>query len=118
MILTQQLHLHQQPDPHTPPTHPPTLPLQVLIPDVQKLINQLGNVSTDLFNTRLIKPPTSVLVFPLKTRATGGALLRCTAVHDPRVCCCACVVQWKSHCWRVTPLLFPSIQTCIRGTLC
>jgi hypothetical protein len=37
-----------------------------MIPDVQKLINQSGNVSIDIFNTRLIKPPTSVLVFPLK----------------------------------------------------
>ena len=37
-----------------------------MIPDVQKLINQSGNVSIDIFHTRLIKPPTSVLVFPLK----------------------------------------------------
>jgi hypothetical protein len=85
------------------PPHPP--PPQVLIPDVQKLINQLGNVSTDLFNTRLIKPPTSVLVFPLKTRATGGGLLRC-AVHDPKTCCRACVLQRKSGCRGATPLLF------------
>jgi hypothetical protein len=41
-------------------------PPQVMIPDVQKVINQSGNVSADIFNTRLIKPPTSVLVFPLK----------------------------------------------------
>ncbi|KAL6746275.1 kinase-like domain-containing protein [Haematococcus lacustris] len=41
---------------------------QVMIPDVQKLINQSGNVSIDIFNTRLIKPPTSVLVFPLKVK--------------------------------------------------
>ncbi len=41
---------------------------QVMIPDVQKLINQSGNVSVDIFNTRLIKPPTSVLVFPLKVK--------------------------------------------------
>jgi hypothetical protein len=39
---------------------------QVMIPDVQKLINQSGHVSVDIFNTRLMKPPTSVLVFPLK----------------------------------------------------
>ncbi|MEW5297631.1 MAG: hypothetical protein WDW36_000829 [Sanguina aurantia] len=42
---------------------------QVMIPDVQKVINQSGNVSADIFNTRLIKPPTSVLVFPLKVKA-------------------------------------------------
>eukprot|EP00798_Chlamydomonas_sp_ICE-L_P005663 gene5663-8988_t len=41
---------------------------QVMIPDVQKLINQSGNVSADIFNTRLIKPPTAVLVFPLKVQ--------------------------------------------------
>ncbi|PNH02530.1 hypothetical protein TSOC_011484 [Tetrabaena socialis] len=41
---------------------------QVMIPDVQKVINQSGNVSADIFNTRLIKPPTSVLVFPLKVK--------------------------------------------------
>lgn len=46
---------------------------QVMIPDVQKLINQSGNVSVDIFNTRLIKPPTSVLVFPLKARKGHGA---------------------------------------------
>lgn len=46
---------------------------QVMIPDVQKVINQSGNVSADIFNTRLIKPPTSVLVFPLKVRAKPGA---------------------------------------------
>lgn len=39
-----------------------------MIPDVQKLINQSGNVSVDIFNTRLIKPPTSVLIFPLKVK--------------------------------------------------
>jgi len=39
---------------------------QVMIPDVQKLINQSGYVSSDIFNTRIIKPPTSVVVFPLK----------------------------------------------------
>ena len=50
-----------------------------MIPDVQKLINQSGNVSIDIFNTRLIKPPTSVLVFPLKVseraspRCLGGS---------------------------------------------
>jgi hypothetical protein len=43
-------------------------PPQVMIPDVQKLINQSGNVSSDIFNTRLMKPPTSVLVFPLKVK--------------------------------------------------
>ena len=37
-----------------------------MIPDVQKLINQSGTVSVDIFTTRFIKPPTSVLVFPLK----------------------------------------------------
>jgi hypothetical protein len=42
-----------------------------MIPDVQKLINQSGNVSIDIFNTRLIKPPTSVLVFPLKVGKRG-----------------------------------------------
>ncbi|KAG1661596.1 hypothetical protein FOA52_000771 [Chlamydomonas sp. UWO 241] len=41
---------------------------QVMIPDVQKLINQSGNVSSDIFNTRLMKPPTSVLLFPLKVK--------------------------------------------------
>lgn len=42
-----------------------------MIPDVQKVINHSGNVSADIFNTRLIKPPTSVLVFPLKVRGGG-----------------------------------------------
>ncbi len=43
-----------------------------MIPDVQKVINHSGNVSADIFNTRLIKPPTSVLVFPLKVRGDWG----------------------------------------------
>ena len=47
-----------------------------MIPDVQKLINQSGNVSMDIFNTRLIKPPTSVLVFPLKVREGQGGEAR------------------------------------------
>eukprot|EP00955_Chlamydomonas_euryale_P084599 363985-Chlamydomonas_euryale.AAC.1 len=42
--------------------------LQVMIPDVQKLTNQSGYVFFDIFNTRLMKPPTSLLVFPLKVR--------------------------------------------------
>ncbi|KAG1661344.1 hypothetical protein FOA52_005906 [Chlamydomonas sp. UWO 241] len=41
---------------------------QVMIPDVQKLTNQSGYVSIDIFNTRLMKPPTSLLVFPLKVK--------------------------------------------------
>ncbi len=56
--------------------------LQVMIPDVQKLINQSGNVSIDIFNTRLIKPPTSVLVFPLKVR-WGRAKGRGDALFPP-----------------------------------
>lgn len=50
---------------------------QVMIPDVQKLINQSGNVSTDLFNTRLIKPPTSVLIFPLKSKQHNFGVVFC-----------------------------------------
>jgi hypothetical protein len=48
----------------------------VLIPDVQKLINQLGNVNTDLFASRLVRPPTSVLLLPLRATGVGiyGAL--------------------------------------------
>jgi hypothetical protein len=44
---------------------------QVLIPDVQKLINQLGNVNTDLFANRLVRPPTSVLLLPLRAGGVG-----------------------------------------------
>ncbi|KAF8059113.1 STY13 [Scenedesmus sp. PABB004] len=49
---------------------------QVLIPDVQKLINQLGNVNTDLFASRLLRPPSSVLLLPLRASGVGiyGAL--------------------------------------------
>jgi hypothetical protein len=50
---------------------------QVMIPDVQKLINQSGNVSIDIFNTRLIKPPTSVLVFPLKVKQNIFGVIFC-----------------------------------------
>jgi hypothetical protein len=50
---------------------------QVLIPDVQKLINQLGNVNTDLFASRLLRPPSSVLLLPLRASGIGG-------------CCCNC----------------------------
>ncbi|KAG1653214.1 hypothetical protein FOA52_011343, partial [Chlamydomonas sp. UWO 241] len=50
---------------------------QVVVPDVQKLINQSGKVSVDIFNTRLVKPPTSVLVFPLKHRSTIFGALFC-----------------------------------------
>lgn len=48
-----------------------------MIPDVQKLINQSGNVSIDIFNTRLIKPPTSVLVFPLKVKQQIFGVIFC-----------------------------------------
>ncbi|KAI8466517.1 MAG: hypothetical protein J3K34DRAFT_524450 [Monoraphidium minutum] len=49
---------------------------QVLIPDVQKLINQLGAVNTDLFASRHVRPPTSVLLLPLRAAGAGiyGAL--------------------------------------------
>ncbi|KIY93100.1 hypothetical protein MNEG_14863 [Monoraphidium neglectum] len=49
---------------------------QVLIPDVQKLINQLGAVNTDLFASRHVRPPTSVLLLPLRASGAGiyGAL--------------------------------------------
>jgi len=49
---------------------------QVLIPDVQKLINQLGAVNTDLFASRHVRPPTSVLLLPLRASGVGiyGAL--------------------------------------------
>ena len=57
-----------------PPPPTPCLTAQVMIPDVQKLINQSGNVSIDIFNTRLIKPPTSVLVFPLKVDHMRGSM--------------------------------------------
>jgi hypothetical protein len=43
----------------------------VLIPDVQKLINQLGNVNTDLFASRLLRPPSSVLLLPLRASGVG-----------------------------------------------
>jgi hypothetical protein len=48
----------------------------VLIPDVQKLINQLGAVNTDLFASRHVRPPTSVLLLPLRASGAGiyGAL--------------------------------------------
>ena len=50
--------------------------MQVLIPDVQKLINQLGAVNTDLFACRHVRPPTSVLLLPLRASGVGiyGAL--------------------------------------------
>jgi hypothetical protein len=53
----------------------PTKP-QVLIPDVQKLVNQLGAVNTDLFASRHVRPPTSVLLLPLRASGAGiyGAL--------------------------------------------
>jgi hypothetical protein len=59
--------------PHPNPTHPHP---QVLIPDVQKLINQLGAVNTDLFASRHVRPPTSVLLLPLRASGAGiyGAL--------------------------------------------
>lgn len=50
---------------------------QVLIPDVQKLVNQMGNVTTDLFSTSLMKPPSSVLVLPVKTRLVMFGALYC-----------------------------------------
>lgn len=43
----------------------------MLIPDVQKLINQLGNVNTDLFASRLLRPPSSVLLLPLRASGVG-----------------------------------------------
>lgn len=57
---------------------PSTLLLQVLIPDVQKLINQLGNVNTDLFASRLLRPPSSVLLLPL--RASGVGETQCSVL--------------------------------------
>lgn len=57
---------------------PPPLLRQVLIPDVQKLINQLGNVNTDLFASRLLRPPSSVLLLPL--RASGVGETRCSVL--------------------------------------
>jgi hypothetical protein len=52
--------------------------LQVLIPDVQKLINQLGNVNTDLFASKLLRPPSSVLLLPLRASGVGKhALASC-----------------------------------------
>ncbi|WIA38873.1 hypothetical protein OEZ86_002148 [Tetradesmus obliquus] len=56
---------------------------QVLIPDVQKLINQLGNVNTDLFASRLLRPPSSVLLLPLRASGVGiyGALYCLADVH-------------------------------------
>jgi hypothetical protein len=65
---TQPLHAARaQPPPPTP---------QVLIPDVQKLINQLGAINTDLFASRHVRPPTSVLLLPLRASGVGiyGAL--------------------------------------------
>ncbi len=37
-----------------------------MVPDVQKLVNQMGNIHTDVFSCKYIKPPTSVLLVPLK----------------------------------------------------
>eukprot|EP00798_Chlamydomonas_sp_ICE-L_P030866 gene30866-35910_t len=54
---------------------------QVMIPDVQKLMNQSGNVSTDLFN-RLVKPPTSVLVFPLKVKQNIFGVIFCMSTVE------------------------------------
>eukprot|EP00775_Hariotina_reticulata_P001838 gene1838-2170_t len=56
---------------------------QVLIPDVQKLINQLGNVNTDLFASKLLRPPSSVLLLPLRASGVGiyGALYCLADVH-------------------------------------
>jgi hypothetical protein len=88
---------------------------QVLIPDVQKLINQLGNVNTDLFASRLLRPPSSVLLLPL--RASGvGACVRvplvvfwgglwagavgwcCGLVLSAAVCwCCGLVLGHATH---------------------
>lgn len=62
-----------------PYTHTPSLP-QVMIPDVQKLINQSGYVSSDIFNTRVIKPPTSVVVFPLRNSEVRRGGLRGVSV--------------------------------------
>jgi len=58
---------------------------QVLIPDVQKLINQLGAVNTDLFASRHVRPPTSVLLLPLRASGLGiyGALY---CLCDVQVC--------------------------------
>lgn len=61
---------------------------QVLIPDVQKLINQLGNVNTDLFASRLLRPPSSVLLLPL--RASGVGECQCDMVGQS-------VVMWRHH---------------------
>lgn len=56
---------------------------QVLIPDVQKLVNQLGNVNTDLFASRLLRPPSSVLLLPLRASGVGAhALPTCVVVCD------------------------------------
>ncbi|KAF6253683.1 hypothetical protein COO60DRAFT_397163 [Scenedesmus sp. NREL 46B-D3] len=56
---------------------------QVLIPDVQKLINQLGNINTDLFASKLLRPPSSVLLLPLRAKGVGifGALYCLADVH-------------------------------------
>ncbi len=61
---------------------------QVMVPDVQKLINQSGNVSVDIFNTRLVKPPTSVLVFPIKVRRRQPPLA--VTSHHGRLAMHAC----------------------------
>ncbi len=68
MVAAQDTSFYLPAEPLTFTSFPALSPTtsQVMIPDVQKLINQSGNVSSDIFNTRLIKPPTSVLVFPLK----------------------------------------------------
>lgn len=64
-------------------------PCQVLIPDVQKLINQLGNVNTDLFASRLLRPPSSVLLLPLRASGVG----ECSAAAPaPQAC-----IRWLEH---------------------
>lgn len=70
---------------------------QVLIPDVQKLINQLGNVNTDLFASRLLKPPSSVLLLPLRASGIGGCKNRPICNMQLMTTCTSPVSQRSQH---------------------
>lgn len=50
---------------------------QVVVEDVQKLLNKSGSASPDIYSTRLVKPPASVFVYPLKVHGNVYGALYC-----------------------------------------
>ncbi|KIZ00957.1 Serine/threonine-protein kinase ppk16 [Monoraphidium neglectum] len=85
---------------------------QVLIPDVQKLINQLGAVNTDLFASRHVRPPTSVLLLPLRASGHGiyGGIYCLSDVQTE-------FTDITAHLKEVADLVGSSLFRCLSGDL-